>query len=228
VLLGAGLSGVLAATTAGSAVAAVVAVLMLRVPRASGPVQHATGLRRELTTASFGLLAIIALANLDVLLARHHLAAREAGLYAVGAVLAKIAFWAPQSVAVVVFPRLTGDRAREVLRTALLCLAGFGLLLVAGAALLARTALLLVFGEDYVDLAPAAWAFVALGATLAVAHLLVVQRHRRPQQPARRCSSRRRWSPRRSSSRCGSATRSSRSSPSRCSACWSWSPSASS
>lgn len=174
VVAGAGLSGVLAATTAGSAVAALVAVVLLRGARSGAPAPPPEGLMRELGAATFGLLAVVALANVDVLLARHHLSAREAGLYAVGAVLAKIAFWAPQVVAVVVFPRLAGDRAREVLRTALLCLGGFGLLLVVGAFLLARPALLLVFGEEYVDLAPAAWAFVALGSTLAIAHLLVV------------------------------------------------------
>lgn len=175
VLADGGLSEVLAATTIGSVLAAVVALALLRQPRAAArPAVRRDPLVRELGAASFGLLALVALANVDVLLARHHLPAREAGLYAVGAVLAKVAFWAPQAVAVLVFPRLTGDRAREVLNAALVCVAGFGLALVVGTLLLARPVLQLVFGDAYVDLAPAAWAFTALGASLAVAHLLVV------------------------------------------------------
>ena len=159
VLADAGVAGVLAATTAGSVLAAAVALALVgRPPARDGvplPAQH---LPRELVAATTGLLALVAMANVDVLLARHHLAAEAAGLYAVGAVLAKVAFWAPQAVAVLVLPRLTGERGAAVLR----------------AALLAGPVLRLVFGNAYAGLAPTAWAFTALGAALAVAHLLVV------------------------------------------------------
>ena len=175
VLADAGVAGVLAATTAGSVLAAALALALVGRPvsrtGAVPPVQH---LPRELVAATSGLLALVAMANVDVLLARHHLAAEAAGLYAVGAVLAKVAFWAPQAVAVVVLPRLAGERGAEVLRAALLCVGGFGAALVAGAALLAGPVLRLVFGDAYAGLAPTAWAFTALGAALAVAHLLVV------------------------------------------------------
>lgn len=177
VLLGAGLTGVLIGTTAGSALAAVVAVLLARracppgLTPAGGPPE---GMLREVGLAGFGLLALVALSNVDVLLARHHLPAREAGLYAVGAVLAKAAYWAPQVVVVVVFPRLAGEAARRALRGAVLIVAGFGACVVAGTALLAEPLLRLVFGTEYVDLAPWAWAFAALGSVLALVQLLVV------------------------------------------------------
>ncbi len=175
VLADAGVAGVLAATTAGSVLAALLALALVGRPRPRElPAPPSRHLPRELAAATSGLLALVAMANVDVLLARHHLAADAAGLYAVGAVLAKIAFWAPQAVAVLVLPRLTGERAAEVLRAALLCVGGFGAALVAGALLLAGPVLRLVFGDAYAGLAPMAWAFTALGAALAVAHLLVV------------------------------------------------------
>lgn len=175
VLADAGVAGVLAATTAGSVLAAVLALALVgRPPARLGAPVPAQRLLRELATATSGLLALVVMANVDVLLARHHLAAGDAGLYAVGAVLAKIAFWAPQAVAVVVLPRLAGERGAEVLRAALLCVGGFGAALVAGALLLAGPVLRLVFGDAYAGLAPTAWAFTALGGALAVAHLLVV------------------------------------------------------
>ena len=179
VLADAGVAGVLAATTAGSVLAAALALALVgrpRPPDGAAPLSRhlSRHLPRELATATSGLLALVAMANVDVLLARHHLAAGDAGRYAVGAVLAKIAFWAPQAVAVLVLPRLAGERGAQVLRAALLCVGMFGAALVLGAALLAGPVLRLVFGTAYAGLAPTAWAFTALGAALAVAHLLVV------------------------------------------------------
>ena len=175
VLADAGVAGVLAATTAGSVLAAALALALVgRPPPPDGAALPSGQLPRELATATSGLLALVAMANVDVLLARHHLAAGDAGRYAVGAVLAKIAFWAPQAVAVLVLPRLAGERGAQVLRAALLCVGMFGAALVLGAALLAGPVLRLVFGTAYAGLAPTAWAFTALGAALAVAHLLVV------------------------------------------------------
>ena len=63
---------------------------------------------REVGTATSGLLGLFLLANVDVLLARHYLDQAAAGRYALGAVVAKIAFWAPQFVVTVIFPRLVG------------------------------------------------------------------------------------------------------------------------
>ena len=56
--------------------------------------------------ASGPLLGFVLLLNLDVLLARHHLTAAQAGEYAVAAIFAKVAFWLPQGVGVVLLPRL--------------------------------------------------------------------------------------------------------------------------
>ncbi len=52
------------------------------------------------------MLALTVLANLDLLLARVVLDDVASGRYAVGSVVAKVAYWAPQAVVVVAYPRL--------------------------------------------------------------------------------------------------------------------------
>jgi O-antigen/teichoic acid export membrane protein len=174
VAVGGAQTAVLAGTAVGSTVAALVGLVLVRGLVPAGTVAAADpGLPRELLRAGGGLLALVTVANVDVLLARHHLPAREAGLYAAGAVFAKGAFWAPQVVVVLALPRLGGAQGQRVLRASLLAVTGCGALLVAGTALLARPLVAVVFGERYAALADTAWAFTALGAALAVAQLLV-------------------------------------------------------
>ena len=74
------------------------------------------GLRAPLAAAlraSGALLGFVLLLNLDLLLARHHLTAAHAGEYAVGAIFAKVAFWLPQGVGVVLLPRLADEAHRR-------------------------------------------------------------------------------------------------------------------
>lgn len=166
-------TAVLAGTAVGSAGAALAGLALVRRVVLPGASAGAPGLARELVRAGGGLLALVTVANVDVLLARHHLPAREAGLYAAGAVFAKGAFWAPQVVVVLALPRLGGAQGPRVLRASLLAVTGCGVVLVAATALLAGPLVDVVFGDRYAALADTAWAFTALGAALAVAQLLV-------------------------------------------------------
>lgn len=129
---------------------------------------------RETTSAAVGLVALLALANLDLLLARHLLSGSDSGRYSAGAVCAKAAFWLPQVVAVVVFPRLSDpEGGRAVLRRAVLVVVGLGAVELVGAALLGRVALEVTFGHAYGSLGPLVPLFVLQGAALAVVQLLV-------------------------------------------------------
>lgn len=129
---------------------------------------------RALASATGGLLSVLLLANLDVLLARNVLSGTESGRYAVGAVLAKAAFWLPQAVAVVVFPRLADPvEGRALLRKALLFVAGLGLVELVGCLLLAKPVLEIGFGTQYGSLSGIAWLWVVQGAALSVVQLLV-------------------------------------------------------
>lgn len=167
---------VLAATTFGGLVSAGVGALLLR--SALPALVHTVrpkALVVEVSRAAIGLLALATLANIDVVLARHHLSARDAGLYAVGSLFAKAAFWAPQVVVVVVFPRLAGSGSRLVLNRAVAVLAGCGAVLTFGTWLLADPVVVGLFGADYGRVAPLLWGFTAMGALLAVGQLLVYE-----------------------------------------------------
>jgi O-antigen/teichoic acid export membrane protein len=178
---GLGVEGALAATAAGSAVAVLAAVPRLRAqggwawrwrwPRRGSP---AAALAGEVVAAAAGVLGLLLLANVDVLLARHFLSAEASGLYAAGAVLTKIAFWAPQFVVTLVFPRLVtaADRRRLLGRSAAV-VAAVGAPLVAAAALAPQLAARLSFGEAYLDVGPTLPLFAALGTGLALAQLVL-------------------------------------------------------
>jgi hypothetical protein len=132
---------------------------------------------REVGTATTGLLGLFLLANVDVLLARHYLDRAAAGRYALGAVVAKIAFWAPQFVVTVIFPRLVGaaDPRRLLVGSALL-IAGFGGLLAGGLVLADGLGLIVpVLGGGYAGLGPLLPLFAALGTALALVQLLLFE-----------------------------------------------------
>jgi O-antigen/teichoic acid export membrane protein len=173
VVAGGGVAAVFAGTAAGYLLAVVPAAVVVLHGSGPGTAAAEGGVVRETGTAALGLLGLVLLTNVDVLLARRHLPARESGLYAVGAVFTKVAFWAPQAVVVLAFPSLASGRSASVLRTALLAVGGCGAVLTAGAAVLGPLAVRLVFGEDYVEVGRSAWVFTALGAALAVTQVLV-------------------------------------------------------
>jgi uncharacterized membrane protein YhaH (DUF805 family) len=133
-------------------------------------------LGREVAVATVGLLGLFLLANLDVLLARHYLDAAASGRYALGAVVAKIAFWAPQFVITLVFTRLvvTADPRRLLGRSALL-VAGLGGLLAAASAAAVRLGLAVPALGQYADVGPLLPLFAALGSGLALVQLLLFE-----------------------------------------------------
>jgi O-antigen/teichoic acid export membrane protein len=132
------------------------------------------GLGGEVAAAGAGVLGLLLLANVDVLLARHFLPAEASGLYAAGSVLAKIAYWAPQFVVTLVFPRLVvaADRRRLLWRSAAV-VAAVGAPLVAGAALAPQLATRLSFGEAYLDVGPTLPLFAVLGTGHALVQLIL-------------------------------------------------------
>ena len=158
-------------TLVGTAVATAAAARQLEPPQRS---LHGAA---EVGHAAHSLLALFVLTNVDVLLARHFLPPREAGLYGVGAVVAKVAFWLPQFVLVIALPRL-GDRRRDrsALRASVAVLAVSGATLTVGVAVLGSLTVRLVVGAGYEDLNGVAWMFAALGSCFAVVQLLLYAR----------------------------------------------------
>jgi O-antigen/teichoic acid export membrane protein len=148
--------------------------------RAQRPGPADAGLRdlwREVGGATLGLLGLFLLANLDVLLARHYLDATASGRYALGAVVAKVAFWGPQFVTTLVFTRLVvAADPRRLLGWSALLVAGFGGLLAAALAAAVRLGLdVPLLGQGYAGLGPLLPLFAALGTGLALVQLLLFE-----------------------------------------------------
>src|SRR6266498_1223744 len=121
------------------------------------------------------LAASVAGSVLAMLLARHYLAAEPSGLYAAGAVVAKIAYWAPQFVATIVFPRLATEAAarRRLLARAAVAITALGVALMVVVAAAPELAVTLPFGAAYRDVGPDLPLFAALGTALALVQLLL-------------------------------------------------------
>ncbi|MFI8568746.1 polysaccharide biosynthesis protein [Rhodococcus sp. NPDC078407] len=165
-VLGGGPGSVLLATAAGIGAVALGARLTAGVPVNSVSETKVTVL--AVLQASQVQLVLIAMSALDLVLARALLSSNEAGLYAVGAVASKAAFWLPQAVGVVLYPRMANPlHSASAVRSALSVVAGLGTVLVIGGAL-ASPLLPLVVGDTYSGVQNYVWLFVLQGACLAV------------------------------------------------------------
>ncbi|MFN3601163.1 MAG: polysaccharide biosynthesis protein [Dietzia sp.] len=113
-------------------------------------------------------LVMMALTSVDLLLARALLSPEDAGRYALGAVAAKAAFWLPQAVGTVLYPRMADPAGhRGAVRSAVGVLLGIGAVVVLAAAL-AVPLVPTVVGEGYRPVTGVLWAFAGLGVTLSV------------------------------------------------------------
>jgi O-antigen/teichoic acid export membrane protein len=158
----------------GSITAAAVSWLWLR--PSIGP-SGGAGLVGETVHATHAFLALFVLTNVDVLFARHYLEPRAAGLYAAGAVIAKGAFWLPQFVPVLAFPRMAdATRHGVVLRRSLAVVMAAGLGVTLVCLFLGDLVVAAIGGSRYAALAGDAWWFAALGACFACSQLLLYGR----------------------------------------------------
>jgi O-antigen/teichoic acid export membrane protein len=181
VTAGFGVSGAVAGAAIGTALAAAAGLVWVRrlagARRAPGATPAPERLGPEMVTAVTGLLGLFLLTNLDVPLARHFLSADESGLYALGAVVAKIAFFGPQFVTTLIFARLVtaGDRRRLLAGSAAVIAGSGALLVVALAWLTGRGAALPLLGGDYASIRGTLPLFAILGSGLALAQLLLFE-----------------------------------------------------
>ncbi|MEU1958728.1 polysaccharide biosynthesis protein [Nocardia sp. NPDC019255] len=112
--------------------------------------------------------AMMALSSADLIVVRIVLDDADASRYALGTIATKIAFWLPQAVGVVLYPRMAQPtHSASAIRAALAVLSGIGLVAVLGAALAAPLAPLLA-GEDYAPIQGLLWIFALHGALLSV------------------------------------------------------------
>ncbi|MCG7633313.1 polysaccharide biosynthesis protein [Gordonia McavH-238-E] len=174
---GAGPAGGLLAGTLGAAASAVVAWLVVwsvaTVGRPAGAPSGAAGVLSVVRASQVQLVLIVA-SSIDLLLSPRVLDAEAVGVYALGAIATKVAFWLPQAIGVVFYPRLA-DPARSAasLRQAVAVVAGIGVVLtvLAGAA---GPIVPFVFGDGYDALVPILWLFAYIGAALAVLQVVLL------------------------------------------------------
>lgn len=129
--------------------------------------EHAVGVVPVLRAAQVQA-ALMALSSADLIVARIVLGEADASRYALGAIAAKIAFWLPQAVGVVLYPRMAQPtHSARAIRDALAVLSGIGIVAVVGAAVAAPVAPLFA-GQDYAPIQGLLWLFALQGAILAV------------------------------------------------------------
>lgn len=130
---------------------------------------------REAVIGSLPTAGLLVLSSLDLLLARHHLSGAASGVYTVGSLFEKVAFWGPQFLATMAYPRLSRPDERDAaLRSALGATAAVGAIGVVVAAVLGGPLVRVVGGARYVGvLGPDAWVFTLVGVLLALVQVLV-------------------------------------------------------
>jgi hypothetical protein len=169
------LLGAMAGLAIGSLITMFIGLAALR-PVVERPALALPGFVRESLHATHALGALFVLTNVDIILARVLLNADQAGLYAVGSIVTKIAFWLPQFVGVVAFPRMADHRRSRATKYTLLAVAAIGALTVGFTALFATRIIAVIGGEDYVALGPILWLFAAAGALYAVGQAMLLSK----------------------------------------------------
>ncbi|MFC9252254.1 lipopolysaccharide biosynthesis protein [Amycolatopsis thailandensis] len=127
--------------------------------------------------AAQAMLALVLLVNLDLVLARHTLPANEAGEYALGAIVTKIAYWLPQAVGVLVLPRFAnGDDRRRILPAALAVCAALDALVLLVSLVFGPRLLSFIGGSGYASSTMPVWPFALAGSMLALVQILLFSR----------------------------------------------------
>ena len=179
VLAGVGPLGAVAAVIAGPAIAYLQSLTVVRrlpggAPRRTIQIIDVARYAAPTAAAVFGVTYLF---NIDVVLARHYLSASQAGIYAAGAVLARVVYFLGLTIAGVMFPEVATRHARDqshfhVVDLSLLFLAAVGIVLAAVYALLPGL-VLLPYGSQYAPVRPFLGVFAAALMLLALANLLV-------------------------------------------------------
>ena len=160
--------GIFIGSLVGSALSMVIAKLPVTAPQMRGP------LTRELLHNSSALVALFAFANSDVLMARIFLDPHSSGEYAVGALIAKVAFFLPYAIITMYFPKMNATDGKGRAFTVALSLTGaVSVAVTAGCYVLREPLVWVLAGDKYADLAPLAWMFALAGGIFAVMQVVL-------------------------------------------------------
>ena len=137
-----------------------------------------TGSLPEFGHVAHALVVLFTLTNVDVLLARVFLTEAQSGEYSVGVLLAKIAFFLPNAIIIVLVPKMTaGDNRRAVfIATGLTAMLGAFITLFS--LLFGPLVVRVLGGAQYIDLGLGenAWRFALEGSAFALVQVLLYAR----------------------------------------------------
>jgi O-antigen/teichoic acid export membrane protein len=134
------------------------------------------GISVEFGHVAHALIVLFTLTNIDVLLARIFLTEDLSGEYSVGVLLAKIAFFLPNAIIIVLFPKMSGgDTTRAVyIATGLTAIMGLFITLIS---LFAGDLVIRILGgAQYTELGSEAWMFALEGSAFALVQVLLYAR----------------------------------------------------
>jgi O-antigen/teichoic acid export membrane protein len=121
------------------------------------------------------LLALYLLVNVDILIARITLSPENSGVYAVGLLVAKIAFFMPQAFTVVLFPRM-GENDISALFYAFNATLMLGIFYVLFSFFAADIFVTAIGGNRYIELYSEVWLFAIEGLFFALLQVLLYSR----------------------------------------------------
>ena len=134
------------------------------------------GMGSELGHIVHALMVLFSLTNVDVLLARIFLTETGSSEYSVGVLLAKIAFFLPNAIIIVLFPKMSagGSRRPVLIATGLTAMVGAAVTLVAW--LFGGLVVRILGGPEFVSMGDVMWLFALEGSAFALIQVLLYSR----------------------------------------------------
>ena len=138
--------------------------------------------QRALLTFAFPVLmaetSLILINNSDVLIVKHFFDSVTAGQYAALALIGRIVFFATWSVVITMFPLVAQKHQRQephrpLLWTGLGMVLGVSVAIVAATFILPNTIVQILFGAEYLMVAPLLWLYAVATALFALANVLI-------------------------------------------------------
>jgi O-antigen/teichoic acid export membrane protein len=132
---------------------------------------------RYALSAAVAAMGVIYLFNADVVLAKHYLSSTDAGIYAAGSVLGRVAYFLGVTVASVMFPEVATLLARDeshfhVVDASVVLMAALSAVLIAGYFLVPQL-VLLPYGSGFEPVRPYLGPFAIALSLLAISNLMV-------------------------------------------------------
>lgn len=134
------------------------------------------GMGAELGHIVHALMVLFSLTNVDVLLARIFLTETGSSEYSVGVLLAKIAFFLPNAIIIVLFPKMSasGSRRPVLIATGLTAMVGAAVTVVAW--LFGGLVVRVLGGPEFVSMGDVMWLFALEGSAFALIQVLLYSR----------------------------------------------------